>query len=555
MKPSVYTLLLLSLLLLGCAQQRQEPQADTAETQVTFSAELPDYSILRSEEESKISRLELWVFDKEGLFLQRAVANVIDAGSGVYHFTATINKSSEERIIHFVANYQLTAELENQWKGRHEGGVIPALRMTESDLIAMWIRKEYTGIRENQDLGQLQLLRNKGKISLEIATAQLTDVSFLLFNNNSTGSIAPFRGGVFDTDALTPVTTEVNAGHESAFVSADQPIYAYEHSNQITTSSVSSYPYMIIRCKFVGHEALGYRYFKLDLVNTTTLTRFDIKRNHWLKVKIKHVKDVPNVGHMSLAEARRALPDNNFALSEEMQQYPSFSDGEGVVQVDGTTHVVFNGTTSLKIQCQYFPDKANPSTNNSKLKVERLTPSDGIITNADMANDGMLTVTIASGLNTTGRTLRSDVIVKVEGKPDLQRLIHIYVRDPYRYVSVKANGVTSAPTVGVDELECTVNKAQESTLDIELALPADLSTSLLPIFIRCYTENFYPVSGGMALGFDAEKTFYVYQLSQIPGDRKISMRFKSNKAESAETILLRTQEVALTDFKVKVVNP
>lgn len=556
MKYWLYSIVTFSLLLWSCSRE-SDNKKDVLEShvvQVNFSVDMPDYDFLRAENESSISRLELWVFNESGIFLQRSVATLVNATeTGKYNFTAQINQSSTKRIIHFIANHTTTDHEVAQWKGREEGDIVPSIQLSKDTPIVMWQRKVFAEIQNpNKDLGSVVLLRNKGKFMLEVANdSGLTDVSYALHNYLPMGTIAPFSASKeFTEGVLTPspsVPVMVEAGD---FVSVGTPIYAYEQSNQ---KGASAYPYIIIKAKFVGHENLGYRYFKLDLVDPIKKNqRYDIKRNWMLKIKIKKAKGIPNAGHTTLEKALSAIPDNNFALSEELQPYPSFSDGEGLLKVEKTNFVVVNGTPSLEIKTNYYPDKNNPSaTNNSLLDVERVDPSNPVITNASIAA-GVVTLTLGNGLDTHDKVLTAEVIVKVIGKPDLQRLIRVHLRDKYKFASFVANGSTS--TNG-NTLTVSVPKTQNTPLSMQLTLPEDLSKSLLPLQFRFYTENFYPTSGGIVLGFEGKKTYWSYVLSAIPNDRHINVTFKSNRASSAETIKVEDVGDMFHPFELVVTNP
>lgn len=555
MKRLLY-IILFPLFLFGCTKEQSgEHLEDCREkNQVTFTVNIPDYNTLRAieENESVIKTLELWVFNESGLFLQRSVATVRNEGGGRYSFTAQVNKSIEKRKIHFVANYTLPEATAAAWIGRDERDVIPSIEVGLSQPIVMWKRLEFASVAvENQDLGTVELLRNKGKFMLEVAqTSGLENVFYVLYRNHGMGTIAPFANGAFDEHALTPLTSAVvGVLGDADFIPAGQPLYAYEQSNQ---SDAQMHPYLIIKARFKNYPGAGFRYFKLDLVNNDKTKRFDIKRNWLLKVILKKVKDIPNAGHQTLAKALKAIPDNNFALSEEMQQYPSFSDGEGVLKVEKTNYVLFADVSELKFRCAYYPDKNNTAyTNNGLIRVERVNPADGIITNAVVSSEGLVSITFADNLDTQGAVLRTEVIVKVQGKPELQRIIRISVRDHYRFASVVANGTESTDGLSV---RCTVAETQNASLSLKLTLPNDFSKMLLPLNFRFYTENFYPVSGGLALGFDGGKTYWNYLLTQIPASRIIEVRFKSNKAVSAEDIKIDTKTNIFNPFTIKVKN-
>ncbi|WP_373811377.1 hypothetical protein [Porphyromonas macacae] len=545
MKRFLY-IILFPLLFWSCTQGKEGELAGERGDLITFSVKMPDYQILRSgaEDESAINSLELWIFNEQGLFTQRSHAKVQSLGGGKYAFTARVNKSKAKRTIHFVANYSLPEDKIADWLGRDERELIPAIERTKDEAFVMWQRKEYELIEDKQDLGPVSLLRNKAKILLVVTTGDLLDVSYALHNNTRKGTIAPFDGISFNEQHVTPVMSNpLYDTQESDFVPAETPIFAYEQSNQ---ENVDTHPYLLIKARLKGQAE--FRYFKLDLVDSKEKSqRFDIKRNQLLKIIINGVKGAPEVGRKTLEEAKRAIPDNNFALSEEMQPYPSFSDGKGLLRVEKPSFVVVDGVRSLTFKASYYPDKGKLKTQNNQIEVIR-KPNDKIITNASVSSDGMVTLQFAA--LPKGVIYNSEVIVRVKGQGDLQRRVKIQIRDKYNFVSIRANHTDVS-----NNNPCSVWKSQGSPMTIKLKLPKDFSKALLPLRIRFFTEHFYPNDDqGLALGFENRKTYWEYLMTQIPVDNEITVNFKSNKSNSAEDIKIDTKPDVFQVRSFRVIN-
>ena len=119
--------------LTGCQQeQRTAPVNQYGErVSVSFSVDVPNYAPMRAVHqeginENKIDRLELLVFNKEGLMADYALAtNLTKAGDGKYTFTAQLKPQNAPCVIHFVANRNYGGrDAARQYLGRKESDVL-----------------------------------------------------------------------------------------------------------------------------------------------------------------------------------------------------------------------------------------------------------------------------------------------------------------------------------------------------------------------------------------------------------------------------------------------
>lgn len=161
-------LYLVALLALSACASKELP-SPTGKEQVHFSIDMPDFSTAREGglDESGISNLELWVFDRDGHFVEKATATLTSQGS-TRAYTASITPCAEPRIIHFVANASLTNE--SEWIGRDEMQMLPSFKAAAHSTIPMWARKKYDSVQKNSDLGAILLLRNMTKCNLIVDT-------------------------------------------------------------------------------------------------------------------------------------------------------------------------------------------------------------------------------------------------------------------------------------------------------------------------------------------------------------------------------------------------
>ena len=146
-------LYLVALLALSACASKELP-SPTGKEQIHFSIDMPDFSTAREGglDESGISNLELWVFDRDGHFVEKATATLTSQGS-TRAYTASITPCAEPRIIHFVANASLTNE--SEWIGRDEMQMLPSFKAAAHTTIPMWARKKYNSVQKNSDLGAI----------------------------------------------------------------------------------------------------------------------------------------------------------------------------------------------------------------------------------------------------------------------------------------------------------------------------------------------------------------------------------------------------------------
>lgn len=560
----LYPLLLLAFMALTACQQEQRTapvDQDGERVSVSFSVDVPCYAPMRAMQEgideNKIDRLELLVFNKAGLMADYALAsNLTKVGDNQYTFTAQLKPQTEPCVIHFVANHDYGgSDSGRQYLGRKESDVLLSNLVTmtevvESKTIPMWARKSYPEIKENSNLGEIELLRSMVKFTLESHTTKLTDVYYTLCNSYDCGTVAPFKrialpdlDGAFNIDNRVPtIPRETFLANGDAglgwYINAD-PVYGFERKNKMA-NPISC---LVLRAKYNG--ATEDSYYKIDFVKSANrLERYDLLRNYWYKMTIN---DALAAGAPSLDEALAGPAVNNLALSEELQAYSSYSDGKGRLEVEATNYILTHGETTLTFKANYYPEgEAQPD--NSKLRivdVRNATDYNAITGKSDVTIDnttGQITATLQPAL--IGVSSISDIIVGVAGDPDLMRIVRVEVRKPYSYEPFKVNGQPAASNT----VTATVNQ-QQGALTFEITLPEDFRAQLLPMRLRFFTEHFYPdasvADGGMGkFSFGLAKNganpegrpCYTTIISTLPADRTLRCTFLSNKSDCAETI-------------------
>ncbi|WP_298543526.1 hypothetical protein [uncultured Porphyromonas sp.] len=575
----LYPLLLLAFMALFACQQEQRTapvDQDGERVSVSFSVDVPCYAPMRTLQqegidENKIDRLELLVFNEEGLMADYALAtNLTKAGEGNYTFTAQLKPQSSPCVIHFVANCDYGgSDSGRQYLGRKESDVLLSNLVTMAEVIRtktipMWARCKYNEVQENSNLGEIKLLRSMVKFTLEKDTPKLTDVYYTLCNSYDCGTVAPFKriampdlDGAFslvDRVPTIPRETFLPNGDLGWYISGE-PIYGFERKNKMA-NPISC---LVLRAKYNG--ATEYSYYKIDFVKSDNrLERYDLLRNYWYRVVIK---DALAAGAPTLEEAVAGPAVNNLALSEELQAYPSYSDGKGRLEVEASNFILIHGEGTLTFKANYYPE-GSAIAQNDKLQIV------AVRNDADLpaiTDDSQVSITPAGVITATlqpaqpGVSRISDIIVGVTGDPDLMRIVRVEVRKPYSYELFQVNG---QPAVS-NAVTATVHK-QQGALSFVITLPADFRIQQLPMRLRFFTEHFYPdattedgsmgkFSFGLAKdGANPEgRPCYTTIISTLPADRTLRCTFLSNKSACAETIQVVSLE-HLFDTQNVIVN-
>ena len=577
----LYSLLLVAFMALSACQQEQRTapvDQDGERVTVSLSVDVPCYAPMRAMQEgideNKIDRLELLVFNEAGLMADYALAtNLTKVGDNQYTFTARLKPQSSPCVIHFVANCDYGgSDSGRQYLGRKESDVLLSdlVTMTEvsqAKAIPMWARYKYNEVQEDSNLGEIQLLRSMAKFTLESHTTKLADVSYTLCNSYDCGTVAPFKRAAlpnlneaFSVDNRVPTVPREtfldNGDAGLGWYASGASIYGFERRNK-AAKPISC---LVIRAKYDG--ATDYSYYKLDFVKSTNrLERYDLLRNYWYKMTIN---DALAAGAATLNEALAGPAVNNLALSEELQAYASYSDGKGRLEVEASNFILIHGEGTLTFKANYYPE-GSATAQNDKLQivaVRNATDYNAITGKGDVEIDnttGQITAKLNKAQFDISRI--SDIIVGVEGDPDLMRIVRVEVRKPYSYELFQVNG---QPAVS-NAVTATVH-GQQGKLSFVITLPEDFKVQQLPMRLRFFTEHFYPDAtsedgsmGKFSFGLAKDdpnvtgRSCYTTIISTLPDDRTLRCTFLSNKSACAETIEVVSLE-HLFDTQHVIVN-
>lgn len=419
----------LMLVLFSCSSEVEElnkpAKGDGKRITVHFKADTGDYRVVTraTNDDSQIKTLQLWVFDKNGLFVDAsdAVFNKPADGSKETPFTASIPQLNDKYIIHFVANHDIDATTIENWKGKSENEVVA---QTEVELtgdqpeFVFWSRQEYPSLVENGNLGKITFIHNVAKFTLTVpATLELKDVHFKLVNIPNKGTIAPFdpekgefllpKGGNSDGNgiynmendnptnpnntipqdnyydrilALPPqdVKTVKNLGEDklrkATIEDGTNPlvynaVYSYECNNTDENIPDDGHIVMIVKGKYEGKTS----YYKMEFVRPNRDdVRYNIYRNNWYDIHISHVF---GEGYPTEEAALEGIAANAYQLSSKIYVYRNFSMGRGELEVERTYYFftpemmkeLENNT--FTVQANYYKNPSVNSTSNDLIRI------------------------------------------------------------------------------------------------------------------------------------------------------------------------------------------
>lgn len=378
------------------------PEQDVAETRTL--GDFGETGVTAQED------LNLWlfVFDSNGIFLQAAEAT--PGSSSVEHenhqdtpFAVTLNATSSQRIIHFIAfdDSEGDTGLANQIassmnKFGTESSKIAEELYTTAGQAAYWQRVVVNGITkvENTDQYELKglegcvpLVRNFAKISVEPKNdiENFVYEGFAITGAPSKGTIAPFNAGFVEYvdgkvqksyESLTSLGYNglTPSGATYSTPTADDistnPQYLYETPN--ATGNVKGRTAIVVKGRYNNNPS---SYYKVDLIYNSTDEAagnlfYNILRNIEYKVIIN---EVTGNGHSSLEAALSSAASNNLSASTATSNLSRISDGEQMIEVT-SPYFCFteNGVeTVLKYRYRYSDNGGtNWITDNSLIVVK-----------------------------------------------------------------------------------------------------------------------------------------------------------------------------------------
>lgn len=448
--------------------------ADISAVQSRAFSESPDYEGLK---------LYILEFDKKGNPLSNPLSNDLTGSikepslnsDGDIHFKLTLNKTSESKVLHFIALPQDVAlNLSLEGGNFTEGTLIPALQVSNSTP-AYWQRVEFPlgygsfDVSNNwtpatyleEKLSHVPMIRNFAKISLAAADGkEFTIEGFALVNQPTKGTVAPWNPetGSFPSfldgenkmqeyatidaayEGYWPFDPVTDVGNKTPVEADFTPASKYLYERPM--SSVNNL-YIIVKVKRAANGPSMY--YKLDLgkpTNTTPFEYYDILRNFEYAVTIG---DVEADGYATIGDAMNGVVFNNLSFDVNTRQMLNVSNGHAMLWVNQATFVVTNdGETTIHFKYRYKTDINNNggTVSNGALKFPGLEPGDAIesVTHGTTDDaDGWREVTIITKNPTPTRVSQEFIIY--DPNTGLGRTINIIVRNPWNYMDPALYGV------------------------------------------------------------------------------------------------------------------
>lgn len=459
--------------------------ADMAMAQTRAFVDNPDYESLN---------LYIYEFDRNGDPLSNSLSQDLTGAiekptlndDGDIHFTLTLNKTSEGKVLHFIALPNDVSFSLNLQEGRDtEGEIIPYMQVSGQTPV-YWQRVEFPNgygyfdvnnvWHEADDLStkfnHVPMIRNFAKISFATPdpTSGFTLEGFALVNQPTRGTLAPWNVADADFPVLNdgnvmkkysavnetykgywPFDPVINVNRTSS-EEADftpQAKFLYERPN----SSINN-PYVLVKGKRTADGPSMY--YKIDLgkpTETTPFEYYDILRNFEYQITIQNVSAD---GYSTIADAINGVTFNNLSFDVSTRQMNNVTNGRSMLWINQPTFVVTSdddGETTIHFKFRYDKNfKTEPGYDNKEIafiglevgeaieSVEGLKKVNGVwrATGDDDAN-GWREVTIKTKEPSPIRLSQRFTIY--DNETGLGRSIEIIVRNPWNYTDAALYGI------------------------------------------------------------------------------------------------------------------
>lgn len=556
-------------------------QPDAGKVTLSFDVKVPDLnSATRAMGAESIQNIDVIVFDEAGYLVDKAAATLLD-GKGVptapntKRFSVTLNTSSNQRRIHFVANgnaAQIAAI------AGHEDAAISSLSVS-GNIDAYWQRMVYEGGIANpndnvtttdafgEDGRVIPLIRNYARVKVSVAADcnNFNLISYKVYNTRTEASVATYDedAGEFvafsDDDleaksyvALSGYTPlEKGALQTSAATNAGEYTYVRETKND---NKSENHPFVVI-CGTRGTDTETKHYYKLDFVYDNGGWA-NILRNFEYSFVIKSVeKD----GYTEEADAAaQSSGENSLSYDMGTESFLNISDGTGQLFVSATRVILVNGAQTYVLKYKYIPNvKTAPNvTANGDVSVGGLTNNDVIesATVAESDENGWRSITIDPKNPPVDGKYEQKVRLSTE--TGLARDVLFILKAPYSLgVNVYDGGNTT-----IDKNDEEIPATLESPVWVDVTIPADIDASLFPLEFVFETEdntlspdaaaNTMPVRVGPSIIVGSDQTSntygFVYTLTEeeynneldpaVDGKKTFTAKFKTSTAASATRV-------------------
>lgn len=413
------------------------------------------------------------------------------ANKGIVNFKVTLLATTKPKVLHLVV-----ADEYKTWEFAPVADILSSLTVgsTGNETEAYWGRVEFKdGYNEvNEDgsykvdennvpvllsevktkLTRVPVIRNfaKIKVSLDPEVTNFELLGFDVVNIPTMGTVAPWNSADQTIPALLDGTnnmksytavSEIYSGilpgsaqfrntetDAKAWTAASEnmnnsdAVYMYEHPYESTRRT-----YLIVHGKFTTPDGSKDGFYKLDIGKTDGggFDYYNIIRNIEYNVVIKEVR-AP--GTTTVSEAIQRAPFNNLIAATETASMLNVSDGQNMLIVNDTNHIIVTDTEKVEVLYRYITGVTSTKEEHNELAHPIDLKAGPVI----QSYDDTQTYTDASGAkwkkivitpNTPTNTVKTQDFTIVDGN-GLGRTIHLILRDPWHYAPLKnADGTDS----------------------------------------------------------------------------------------------------------------
>ena len=553
---------------------------------LTGSLMMPDMVRETRSTVGDVEKLYLFVFDENHRFVQRATAQLTSGDrtpgaethmpggktavldNRVRNFSVKLLATSRKRIIHFVANYDMPANRQEDYllKDMDEGQFISGLQAQYLGKPTLWRAFSFNGLSTNSFNNKVfHLLRNQAEVQLVMARNVNFELSgFCLHNAPRRGSVAPYvsKEALSSTDPdehYRDVLYSFPTTPDEPTLTSDNNVYNVLSANgdispegwKTNKSNIALFEYRNseadrdkqVSVIMYGRQRVNGRlerpgYYKIDLKedvevggNYVGSDPYDIVRNHLYKVT---VTNVANKGYETLQQALDAPAGNNIFASVELQDYPQISDGKYKLDV-GQTEVILTKPSTFETNISFV--KVGQESNNllgnvnvyyKRKPVATAFNNDPYIQSASFSN-GKLTIVTRNPYPPQRKSYKFLVVGdnKDANNPSrILRTINVTLRQPYQFNASLTNssGETSA---------------QGKLMELSFDVPGSIPAQLFPYTVLIEAKGLTPLKDdytnqNIKLVIRNKKIFYEYTVvTPTNGQKRRETLYFKRNASSA----------------------
>ena len=562
---------------------------------LTGSLMMPDMVRETRSTVGDVEKLYLFVFDENHRFVQRATAQLTSGDrtpgaethmpggktavldNRVRNFSVKLLATSRKRIIHFVANYDMPANRQEDYllKDMDEGQFMSGLQAQYLGKPTLWRAFSFNGLSATSFNNKVfHLLRNQAEVQLVMARNVNFELSgFCLHNAPRRGSVAPYvsKEALSTTDPdehYRDVLYSFPTTPDEPTLTSDNNVYNVLSANgdispegwKTNKSNIALFEYRNseadrdkqVSVIMYGRQRVNGRlersgYYKIDLKedvevggNYVGSDPYDIVRNHLYKVT---VTNVANKGYETLQQALDAPAGNNIFASVELQDYPQISDGKYKLDV-GKTEVILTKPSTFETNISFV--KVGQESNNllgnvnvyyKRKPVATVFNNDPYIQSASFSN-GKLTIVTRNPYPPQRKSYKFLVVGdnKDANNPSrILRTINVTLRQPYQFNASLTNssGQTSA---------------QGNLMELSFDVPGSIPAQLFPYTVLIEAKGLTPLKDdytnqNIKLVIRNKKIFYEYTVvTPTNGQkRRETLYFKRNASSAAVGAVLSAE--------------